>query len=453
MKLTRREMIRQFGLGSAALGLGSTVCAAEGPVSMESAAPVRNAGTADVLIAGGGPAGIGAALSAAKRGAKVILLERYGRLGGMAVQAMVGPIMGNVQSKIANEIINKIGGRRIDYMKLDIQYYDLLTEAGVEVWLHTPIVKVLMDGNRVCGVRVYTKSGELDFFGKTVIDATGDGDVAFMAGVPFECGRKEDGLVQPMSIMYTIAGIDPKQRFYCGSEGEARRKVVNGKKWAEWVTEGQKSGELPPYVGVIRLYYGNRPERSVVNATQVNWLNGTKAEDLTKAEIEGRRQAYTILDFVKKHLPGYENAYIDAMPAIIGVRETRRFEGCARLEKADCIEGRKHEDAIAFGADFCIDIHNPTGGGQAVGHKQYLQGEAEEDKPYDIPFGCLVPKKIDGLLFAGRCISASHEAHASLRVQKIAMGIGSGAGAAAAAAAQQNIKVRDVDVRPLQEFV
>ncbi len=455
MKITRREIIKQLGLGSAALGIGGPVVfgAEVPPASAASDKSAKHGGSADVLVCGGGPAGIVAAYAAAKRGAKVILLERFGRLGGMAVQAMVGPLMGRCQSKIKSEILNKIGGPRIDYMKLDLQYFDLLTEVGVEVWLHAPIIDVIMDGNRVRGVRVYSKNGNLEFFGKTVIDATGDGDVAFMANVPFECGREEDGLVQPMSIMYTISGIDPAKRFYCGSEGEARHRQVNGKSWAQWVTEGQESGELPPTVGVIRLYYGVQPNRNVVNATQVNGVSGLCPRDMTKAEIDGRKQAYSILDFVRKHLPGYENAYIDAMPAVIGVRETRRFEGCARLEKEDCVVGRKFDDAAVFGASFCLDIHNPSGSGQAVGHNQHLQGEAERDRPYDIPYRCLLPKTVDGLLLAGRCISASHVAHSSLRVQQIGMGIGAGAGTAAAEAAAKGILAREVDIRPLQQYL
>ena len=200
---------------------------------------------------------------------------------------------------------------------------------------------------------------------------------------------------------------------------------------------------------VIRLYNATIPLMNIVNATQVNKLDGTKSADLTKAEIICRKQAYQVLEVVRRHLPGYEKAYISGMPAMIGVRETRRFEGVARLTKADCLAGRKRDDAIVHSASFCIDIHNPAGAGQAAQQETFKTGEAERVKPYDIPYGALVPKEVDGLLFAGRCISAEHEALASCRVMRIAMATGVGAGAAAAYAVQHGIDVRAVDARNL----
>ncbi len=181
-----------------------------------------------------------------------------------------------------------------------------------------------------------------------------------------------------------------------------------------------------------------------INATQINHVDGTKVEDLTKAELEGRKQAYQVLDFLRKHAPGYENAYIDVMPSVVGVRETRRFLGVDYLEKEDLIKGRKWPNAVVTGASFVIDIHNPDGVGQA-------EGFAARVKPYDIPYGCLVPQKIDGLLLSGRCISGSHEAHASYRVQCIAMATGVAAGAAGALSALNSVKPRDVDIANLQK--
>ncbi len=399
--------------------------------------------TTDVLVCGGGPAGVAAAVMAARGGAKVLLIERYGRLGGMAVHARVAPLMGRSDSPFVREVLTRIGGVKIDPDRLDLQYADLVQEAGVDLLLHAWACETLLEENRVAGTRQVSKQGMLIVRAKVTVDATGEGDVAFGAGAEFEQGREGDGLLQPMSIMYTVAGLDDARAIYCGSEEEARKLLIEGQSWESIVQRAQQAGELPENVGVVRTYRTSRPGEAVINATQVNYVDGTKVKDLTKAELDGRRQALAILDFLRKHGPGYENAYIAGMPAVIGVRETRRILGVDHLTRDDLIAGRRRDDAVVRKASFVIDIHNPAGPGQA-------EGFAAQVKPYDIPYGCLVPKELDGLLVAGRCISGSHEAHASYRVQQIAMAIGSAAGAAAAIAAKSGVLPREVDVKQIQ---
>ena len=293
-----------------------------------------------------------------------------------------------------------------------------------------------------------------EFKAKVVIDATGNGVVAAAAGVPYEEGRAGDGLVQPMSIMFTVGGFDPKRRFLCYSEEDARSKrcIVAGRTWENIVQEEIAAGRLPPEVGVIRLYPGKTKDLAVVNATQVNGLFGSRSADLTKAEIATRKQAAQIVEVMRRHLPGYKNVRISDMPAVVGVRETRRFEGVDRLTTEDVLSGRRREDAVARRCSFVMDIHNPAGAGQAHGHDKAVTGGARRVKPYDIPYGALVPKKIDGLLFCGRCISATHEALASCRVMGNAMATGVGAGAAAAEAVKKGIDVRSVDAKALRLF-
>ena len=409
----------------------------------------------DVIVAGGGPAGIGAGYTAAKRGAKTLVLEKSGRLGGMAVSAMVSPFSMATQSPIATEIAKKIGfGHSVDFHMADVRAYELLKEAGADVMLHADVLGPVMEGTRVTGVRVHCVEGERTITAKVVIDATGNGIVAAAAGVPYEEGRTGDGLVQPMSIMFTVGGFDPAKRFLCFSEEHARSKhcIVNGRTWEDIVQDEIKAGKLPPEVGVIRLYAGPTRGLNVVNATQVNGLFGSRSADLTKAEIATRKQAAQIVDVMRRHLPGYENAHIAEMPAVVGVRETRRFEGVDRLTTEDVLSGRKCEDAVARRCSFVIDIHNPAGAGQADGHDKAVTGGARRVKPYDIPYGALVPKKVDGLLFCGRCLSASHEALASCRVMGPAMATGIGAGAAAADAVKKGIDVRAVDAKNLHLF-
>lgn len=409
----------------------------------------------DVIVAGGGPAGIGAGYTAAKRGAKTLILEKSGRLGGMGVSALVSPFSFCTESPIARAIAKRIGfGHSVDFHLADVRAYDLLKEAGADVMLHADVLGPVMEGNRVTGVRVHCIEGERRISAKVVIDATGNGIVAAAAGVPYEEGRKGDGLVQPMSIMFTVGGFDPAKRFICVSEEHARSRhcIVNGRKWEDIVQDEIKAGNLPPEVGVIRLYQGHSKDLNVVNATQVNGLYGSRSADLTKAEIAARKQAAQIVDVMRRHLPGYANAHIAEMPAVVGVRETRRFEGVDRLTTDDVLSGRKREDAIARKCCFVIDIHNPAGAGQADGHDKAVTGGARRVKPYDIPYGALVPKKVDGLLFCGRCLSATHEALASCRVMGNAMATGVGAGAAAADAVRKGIDVRNVDARGLHLF-
>ena len=409
----------------------------------------------DVIVAGGGPAGIGAGYMAAKRGAKTLVLEKSGRLGGMAVSAMVSPFSMATKHPIAKEIAGKIGfGGSVDFHLADVRAYDLLKEVGADVMLHADVLGPTMDGNRVTGVRVHCIEGERTISAKVVIDATGNGIVAAAAGVPYEEGRAGDGLVQPMSIMFTVGGFDPSKRFICCSEEHARSKhcVINGRTWEAIVQDEIKAGKLPPEVGVIRLYGGSTKGLNVVNATQVNGLYGSRSADLTKAEIAARKQAAQIVDVMRRHLPGYANARIAEMPAVVGVRETRRFEGVDRLTTEDVLSGRTREDAVARRCSFVIDIHNPAGAGQAHGHDKAVTGGARRVKPYDIPYGALVPKKVDGLLFCGRCLSATHEALASCRVMGNAMATGIGAGAAAADAVKKGIDVRAVDAKNLHLF-
>lgn len=386
-------------------------------------------GIVDVLVGGGGPAGIAAALAAARQGARTLLVERYGRLGGAAVHNLVAPLMGDVRSPLADEITRHLASTGWDWEQLDLAYADMLEADGVEILLHTAVeVPVLRDA-RVVGARLRAKCGLWEQPARVVVDATGDGDVAFAAGAPFESGRPSDGRLQPAAVMFRLGGVDKRCALLCGSEEDAGRVVVDGVRWSEVVAAGQRDGELPPTVGVIRVYESPREGERIVNATQVNGIDGTDPRDLTRAELEGRRQARTVTDFLKRHAPGYARCHIAALPAAVGIRETRRFRARALLTRADLLAGREPPDAVVCGASFPIDIHNPAGGGQA-------EGFAARVRPYGIPYGCLLPEGVDGLLLAGRCIGGDHAAHASYRVQRICMAIGAAAGAAAALAAR-----------------
>jgi len=249
---------------------------------------------------------------------------------------------------------------------------------------------------------------------------------------------------------------EPRNRRSRHLQARAARaaKLAGGETWESATTRAQQNGELPATVGVVRTYKMGRKGKVCVNATQVNGLYGTQVEDLTQAELEGRRQAVRVVEFMRRHLPGYENCYISHMPAVIGVRETRRIRGLAQLTRDDLVAGRAWPDAIVRGALFVIDIHNPAGSGQAENHGAGAkQGIAARVKPYDIPAGCTIPQKVEGLLVAGRCISGTHEAHASYRVQNICMAIGAGVGALTATSLADNTPPASVDVSKVQKIL
>lgn len=406
----------------------------------------------DVLVCGGGPAGIAAAATAAKAGARVLLVERSGRLGGMATNALVGPLMGDVESPWVDAILQHIGGRQVDYEFIDLRYADLLDRCGARYLLHAWASSPILDGGRVAGAVLNGKQGQLEVKARVTIDATGDGDIAAGASASFEQGREAgpyweaDGLMQPATIQFRVGGVVHLDTMEANG-GRKNYKFPDGRSWNEVVHAAHERGELPESVGFVRTYLSRRDDERVINATQVNGIDGTNVADLTRAEIEGRRQVGPVVDFLRQYAPGFQNAYVNAMPAVIGIRETRRIRGVNRLTADDLLSGRKWPDAVVRGASFIIDIHNPAGAAHA-----HPEGKIPQTQPYDIPYGCLVPRDVDGLLIAGRCISGSHEAMASYRVQVIAMATGVASGAAAALAVRNAVEPRHVDATDIQRL-
>jgi hypothetical protein len=256
-----------------------------------------------------------------------------------------------------------------------------------------------------------------------------------------------------MTIMFRVAGVTHAETMEA-NRGRKAYRFPDGRTWNQLTKDAHARGELPPTVGMVRTYLSCRDEERVINATQVNHVDGTKVQDLSQAELDGRRQVPPIVEFLRKSAPGFQNAYVSGMPAVIGVRETRRIRGIESLSVEDLIAGKPSPHAVVRGASFPIDIHNPDGIGQAQGISvAHPLGKDPLVKPYDIPYGCLVPKTVNGLLTAGRCISGTHEAMASYRVQVIAMGTGIAAGTAAAEACRKDIEPRAVNVGTIQSVV
>ena len=425
----------------------------------------------DVLVVGGGPAGIGAAIGAADAGARVVLAERYGFLGGNATAALVMPLMsfhtqvptaqrtgattllptdhgpgkavvGGVLARLLERLVRAGGAIApslstgyvvpFDPEWLKIVALELLDEAGVEYLLHAFASGVVCDG-RVESVVFETKSGPLVVRARVTVDCTGDGDVAVGAGAPFEIGR-HDGLVQPMTLMFRVVDFERTAFANYAKEHPKDWRGVHGL-W-DLVRRATEAGDLDlPREDI--LFFATPHERELsVNSTRVTQVLGTDVWDLSYAEREGRRQMRQIAAFFRKYVPGFERAYVAQSGVNVGVRETRRIVGDYQLTVEDVLGARKFEDAVARGA-YPVDIHNPTGSGTIL--KRLPPGES-----YDIPLRCLLPRRVDGLLVAGRCLSGTHEAHSSYRVMPIVMATGQAAGVCAAIAAKRRVSPRDV---------
>ncbi len=407
----------------------------------------------EVAVCGGGPAGIAAALVAATAGRRTLLIEQTGRLGGMGTNGMVNQFKVPSNPPVLPSLLAGVRGHENDGEFLDLLYADCVIGSGAELILHAAVFDAIVEpvAGRVTvrGVRVASPSGPLEIAADRVVDATGDGTVACLAGAPFEMGRERDGLMQPTTIMFRVSGVDHARSMEANG-GRSRYRFPEGS-WNHVAMAARERGELPWNIGMVRTYEADRESDRYVNATQTNFIDATNLFDLTRAEIEGRRQILPVMEFLRRHAPGFENAYVAAVAGRVGVRETRRFHGLVRLTREDCLRGRRWPDAIVTGCWATLDVHNPAGPGQAEGVSyEHPAGRDPRPEPYDIPYRCLVPVETDGLLLAGRCISGDHHAHASYRMQGICMGTGAAAGFAAAESIRQNVQPRQLDIAPVQ---
>ncbi|MFF0791195.1 FAD-dependent oxidoreductase [Streptomyces spiralis] len=447
--------------------------------------PPRSAlhgGRTDVLVVGGGPAGTAAAWAAADAGAEVVLVERYAFLGGNATVALVMPLMSfHNEHKQAVFVEDGVGDRLLptdhgegepvvagflwrlldrltarggcippsletgytvpfDPEVFKLVLLDLLDEAGVRLLFHSfaSAALPLDDGWRVV---FETKSGPVVIDAGVVVDGTGDGDVAASCGAPFEVGRREDGRVQPMTLMFRMADF-ARAGFseYVRSHPDQWRGVHG--LW-DLVREATEAGELRLPREDILFFGTPHPRELAVNSTRVTGALGIDVWDLSRAEWTARRQLAEIDRFLRSRVPGFEEAYTVQSGTQIGVRETRRVMGDYRLTGYDILDARTFPDVVAHGA-YPIDIHNPEGSGTVI--RRVPRGRF-----YDIPLRCLLPSGTDRLLVAGRCISGSHVAHSSYRVMPIAMATGQAAGVCAALATRLGRGPRDVPYALVQE--
>ena len=413
----------------------------------EAAREVPVGAEVDVLVAGGGPGGVAAAIAAARAGASVLLIEQYGCVGGMGTIGHVLTWSGSVRGGLFAEFKERVsgaGGLSASGVGFDLEVTkrvmeQMLTEAGVRLRYHTFACKSTVQDGTITGVIAESKSGREAFLAERVIDATGDADIAADAGCPFEKGRPEDGLLQPASLMFRMGGVDTDRAPGIPSF-ESRVELPKGDAHT-LAREAAKAGKLPRNCEHVLIYHLPRPGQVLINMSNVTGIDGTSADDLTRAEVEGRSQLEPIARFLRENVPGFEEAYVLDSGALVGVRETRRVTGEYTLTIDDVLEAKAFPDGIVR-ARFPVDIHDPKG--HAGDSSRLPRGF------YEMPYRCLIPLDVENLLIAGRPISATHEAHASLRVMPICMAIGQAAGLASALSVRELVHPRDLDVELLR---
>ena len=416
----------------------------------------------DVLVCGGGCAGITAAVSAARRGVSVCLIERWPSIGGMATNALVNGwhrsdrekmvILGLVEESA--ERAEKDGWivedpqyphahetHWFDPEGMRIVWQRMLDEAGVRTYCYTVAGEPIVEGNRLRGVIADTKAGRRAILGTVVIDATGDGDIAAKANVPFEFGREADGLVQGMTLMYTLRGIDTAKVHEIESDAYTR--------FVDEMSERSSRGELPPFnLGNTRTLLRRAKNHDIWNMCPAAG-NPLDEEELSRLTAESRERIIAYLKFWKEKLPGYENAILEQSGFAMGVRESRRILGSKTLDAGMVIRAEKQSDAIGHGV-WMIDIHDPKGSGYTTYTDRSKANMLEAGTSYHIPLGMCLNHTVPNLAVVGRCASSTHEAHSSVRVETHCMVMGQGVGTAAALALETDSSLDRIDVGKLQ---
>jgi len=431
----------------------------------------------DVLVVGGGNAGCAAALAAARTGARTLLVERYGFLGGTATAAMVGPWMtfhsgaDRIVGGIAQEIVERLialGGSpghipdASGYVPTITPFdpeihkallFDLMRESNVHLLLHALVVGAECAGDGVRGATFATVGGPRTVRARCTIDATADAFVAAAAGCELQQGD-ERGRVQPASLMFRLSHVDmdvlaayvrerPDQMRTALAPEERNAAALTAVAGLYELWQQAQAGGIEIPRELVSFFISPYPDEVTVNMTRVVDVDPLDPDDLTRAEIEARGQAMRLVAFFRARVPGFANARIAATATQIGVRESRRIVGEYTLTRDDILERRTFEDAVARSA-YPIDIHNPSGSGTTT-------YRLPPGTSYEIPYRCLVPRRIDDLLVAGRCISTTHEALASTRLTPTVMTLGQAAGTAAALALAAGVRPRALDAHVLRE--
>lgn len=411
----------------------------------------------DVVIAGGGPAGVCAAVSAARLGASVLIIEQYGCLGGMSTVGQVAPWMTfhnsdgtQVIQGIGQEIVERLMARGMsrghvrdtmgetwtitpfDNEGLKLLLSEMCYEEDIHLLLHTFVYGCERQENKISALNCANKDGQVRVTGRCFIDATGDGDLFAFAGCDYWLGREEDHLMQPCSMNFSMYNVDfEKVRLYMLEHPEDFHYKTNftlleknppdsvSGFFSKW-NQGKEEMGLDIQRERILFFRGIRDDVATVNTTRLTAVDSTSADSMTQAEHILRRQVHQVSELLQRYVPGFENAQLLTCAPVVGIREGRRLNGAYCLTGDDLRAGRRFEDDIAIYA-YPIDQHHPDG-----------PGFTECKVPaFGIPYRSLVPKDVENLLVAGRCVSCDREAQSSIRTTPGVMAMGQAAGIAA----------------------
>lgn len=404
----------------------------------------------DLIVVGGGLAGVAAAVSAARQGIQVLLIERSGSLGGAMSNSLVFPFMkfhmkdeNGKRRVLSAGIFNEMRLRHIEAGGvtrhgwqaeiLKIVLDEMTVEAGVDVLFHNQLVDVNRDGRTIKSIIVAGKEGIREIEAKFFIDTSGDGDLFAFAGCDFQLGREKDGLCQPMTTCFRMCGVDTD--------------LFKKEKWPLIAIYNrlQKEGKITNPRENILEFYGLGNGVLHLNTTRVIKHNPTNDLELSKAEMIARKQVLEMYNFLCEYSEACKNASLVSIAQEIGVRESRKLKGVYILTADDLKNCIDFEDSIALG-NYDIDIHNPEGTGTYI-------YSFKPNEYYRIPYRSLLPKEVDNLLVAGRCLSADHEAHSSVRILPICACMGEAAGVAASVALNTNTNAHTLDISSVQDIL
>jgi hypothetical protein len=455
---------------------------------------MRTRPESDVIVCGGGTAGAIAAIAAARTGASTLLIDQAGTVGGMAGTGMSFLGVSDASGRralggIGAELFQRLEGfgaafrdrfdpqvasvTSADPLALQQTLLAMLAEAGVRCLLHSFCVDALVEQGRLRGIVLANKAGLEIALAKAVVDATGDGDIAARAGARVLLGREPDALMQPVTRIFRVAQVDLAEMFaYLRAHPEEMSLPDHWEGGADYsvdilqaasvvidafpalVAEARAAGELTVPRDRIGIETSPVPGTVTINATRVHQVDGTDPDALSRAEVETQRQMFEVFQFLRRRVPGFRDARLLGAAHQVGVRETRHVLGAYVLTLDDVLAGRAFPDTVARGA-YPVDLHDVQAGARVLGRPVAGSGVTLRriERAYGIPLRCLIPTGVEGLLVAGRAISATHEAAGSVRGQAVCMATGHAAGTVAALASRSGASPRRIDVAGAQDLL
>lgn len=436
----------------------------------------------EIAVIGGGPAGISAAITAARQGKKVMLLERNGYLGGSLAIGLSPLSFWDKQGRpcvggFAQEFMDRLQEQgdclgtcvcpkhnsvtSVNAEGVKLLAAQLCREEGIDVLLHCEVLRTQVENGHLHSVTLYGKCTEVTVTARQFIDCTGDGDVAYLSGCSYEKGRVEDGVLQPPTVMFTLEGVEQEKLFaYVEKHPEELRyhdaaiyenpdyTVEHFRQNPSHVFVGlqhtfrtlRAKGELPVERESFIYINGTNPGEVYINTTRLTNTDASDLVELSRAELEGSLQIPELVRLLREQIPGFEHCWVSSICSNLGVRETRRFKGIRKITGNDALAGTIPPDTIAL-SGYKIDIHSGTDTGLLF---------RDIETPFGIPYGCLASPELDNLQFAGRCISADATALGSLRIIPTCMALGQAAAVGACVALEDSVSPADADIRKIR---